>query len=104
MISQSFRQVVLDVKVGPPSFEKGLAEDILSLLRRTNCKNCLVWAKSDDIGREIIKLSKDVIVHCSLFFISLFELSICYLYLGPLLLHSLTGVSYAVGWLCCHGG
>lgn len=62
MISQSFRQVVLDVKVGPPSFEKGLAEDILSLLRRTNCKNCLVWAKSDDIGREIIKLSKDVIV------------------------------------------
>jgi hypothetical protein len=73
-------------------------------LRRTNCKNCLVWAKSDDIGREIIKLSKDVIVHCSLFFISLFELSICYLYLGPPLLHNLTGVSYAVGWLCCHGG
>ncbi|AQK49273.1 Glycerophosphodiester phosphodiesterase GDPD4 [Zea mays] len=32
MISQSFRQVVLDVKVGPPSFEKGLAEDILSLV------------------------------------------------------------------------
>jgi len=62
MISQSVRQVVVDVKVGPPSFEKGLAEDVLSLLRRTNCKNCLVWAKSDDLGRDIIKLSKDVIV------------------------------------------
>lgn len=32
MISQSVRQVVLDVKVGPPSFEKGLAEDVLSLV------------------------------------------------------------------------
>ncbi|XP_066339797.1 glycerophosphodiester phosphodiesterase GDPD4-like [Miscanthus floridulus] len=62
MISQSVRQVILDVKVGPPSFEKGLAEDVLSLLRRTDCKNCLVWAKSDDLGRDIIKLSKDVIV------------------------------------------
>ncbi|KAL6660768.1 hypothetical protein ACP70R_001803 [Stipagrostis hirtigluma subsp. patula] len=62
MISQSVRQVILDVKVGPPSFEKGLAEDILSLIRRTNCENCLVWAKSDDLGRDIIKLSKDVVV------------------------------------------
>lgn len=62
MVSQSVRQVILDVKVGPPSFEKGLAEDVLSLLRRTNCKNCLVWAKSDDLGRDIIKLSNDVIV------------------------------------------
>jgi len=32
MISQSVRQVILDVKVGPPSFEKGLAEDVLSLV------------------------------------------------------------------------
>jgi len=62
MISQSVRQVILDVKVGPPSFEKGLAEDVLSLLKKTNCKNCLVWAKSDDLGREMIKLSKDVVV------------------------------------------
>ncbi|XP_039776486.1 uncharacterized protein LOC120644019 isoform X1 [Panicum virgatum] len=62
MISQSVRQVILDVKVGPPSFEKGLAEDVLSLLKRINCKNCLLWAKSDDLGREMIKLSKDVVV------------------------------------------
>ncbi|KAG2561180.1 hypothetical protein PVAP13_8KG147800 [Panicum virgatum] len=61
MISQSVRQVILDVKVGPPSFEKGLAEDVLSLLKRINCKNCLLWAKSDDLGREMIKLSKDVV-------------------------------------------
>nr|CAB3489589.1 unnamed protein product [Digitaria exilis] len=54
--------VILDVKVGPPSFEKGLAEDVLSLLKRTNCENCLVWAKSDDLGRAMIKLSKDVVV------------------------------------------
>uniref|UniRef100_A0A0A9GM87 glycerophosphodiester phosphodiesterase n=2 Tax=Arundo donax TaxID=35708 RepID=A0A0A9GM87_ARUDO len=62
MISQSVRQVILDVKVGPPSFEEDLAEDVLSLIKRTNCKNCLVWAKSDDLGRDIIKISKDVVV------------------------------------------
>ncbi|TVU25942.1 hypothetical protein EJB05_28465 [Eragrostis curvula] len=62
MISQSVGQVILDVKVGPPSFEKHLAEDVLSLIRRTNCKNCLVWAKSDDLGRDVIKLSKDAVV------------------------------------------
>jgi len=73
MISQSVRQVILDVKVGPPSFEKGLAEDVLSLLKRINCKNCLLSAKSDDLGREMIKLSKDVVVHYSLFCICLFE-------------------------------
>ncbi|CAL4981659.1 unnamed protein product [Urochloa decumbens] len=58
MIAQSVRQVILDVKVGPPLFEKGLADD----LKRTNCKNCLVWAKSDDLGRDMIKLSEDVMV------------------------------------------
>ncbi|VAH93749.1 unnamed protein product [Triticum turgidum subsp. durum] len=60
--SQSVRQVILDVKVGPPSFEKGLAEDVMSIIRRTNCKNCVIWAKSDDIGRDLIKLCKDVMV------------------------------------------
>lgn len=62
LISQSVRQVILDVKVGPPSFEKDLAEDALSVIRRTNCRNCLIWAKSDDIGRDVINLSKDVVV------------------------------------------
>uniref|UniRef100_A0A0Q3R3E4 glycerophosphodiester phosphodiesterase n=1 Tax=Setaria italica TaxID=4555 RepID=A0A0Q3R3E4_SETIT len=62
VISRSVRQVILDVKVGPPSFDKGLAEDVLSLLKRTNCKNCLVWAKTDNLARDIIKLSEDVVV------------------------------------------
>nr|AAX95195.1 expressed protein [Oryza sativa Japonica Group] len=62
LISQSVRQVILDVKVGPPSFEKDLAEDVLSTIGRTQCKNCLVWAKSDNVGRDVIKLSKDITV------------------------------------------
>ncbi|XP_020253041.1 glycerophosphodiester phosphodiesterase GDPD4 isoform X6 [Asparagus officinalis] len=60
LVSQSVRQVVLDVKVGPPSYEKGLANDILSVVQRTNCKNCLIWAKSDILGRDVIKLTSDV--------------------------------------------
>ena len=30
LISGSVQQVILDAKVGPPSYEKGLARDILS--------------------------------------------------------------------------
>ncbi|KAK1646419.1 hypothetical protein QYE76_064224 [Lolium multiflorum] len=62
LIAQSARQVILDIKVGPPSFDKGLAEDVLSIIKRTNCTNCVIWSKSDNIGRDVINLSKDVMV------------------------------------------
>ncbi|KAK1274723.1 hypothetical protein QJS04_geneDACA009959 [Acorus gramineus] len=59
-VSNSVRQVILDAKVGPPSFEKGLAFDILSIVNKTQCRNCIVWAKSDIVVREVIRLSQDV--------------------------------------------
>ncbi|KAG9457057.1 hypothetical protein H6P81_001565 [Aristolochia fimbriata] len=59
-ISKSVKQVILDVKVGPPLYEKGLAADVLSLIAKTRCENCLVWAKSDLLGRDVIKLSPGV--------------------------------------------
>lgn len=62
LISGSVRQVILDAKVGPPLYEKGLAKDILSVVARTQCKNCLVWAKSDNLARDVIKLSPDTTV------------------------------------------
>lgn len=62
LISSSVRQVILDAKVGPPSYEKGLAKDILSAVDRSKCKNCVVWAKSDSLARDIIKLSSDITV------------------------------------------
>ncbi|KAK2658809.1 hypothetical protein Ddye_005342 [Dipteronia dyeriana] len=64
LVSNSLRQVILDVKVGPPSYEKGLAQDILSVLQveRTKCKNCVVWAKSDNLVRDVIKLSPNATV------------------------------------------
>lgn len=62
LISDSVRQVILDAKVGPPLYEKGLAKDILYVIKRTRCMNCLVWAKSDNLVREIINLSPDVMV------------------------------------------
>ncbi|KAL0359955.1 UNVERIFIED_CONTAM: Glycerophosphodiester phosphodiesterase GDPD4 [Sesamum radiatum] len=61
-VSGSVRQVILDAKVGPPLFDKGLAEDILSVVKRTKCRNCLVWAKSDSLARDVIKLSRDTMV------------------------------------------
>ncbi|KAL8162341.1 hypothetical protein V2J09_013830 [Rumex salicifolius] len=57
LVSRSVRQVILDVKVGPPLYEKGLAESILSVLKRTQCTNCIIWAKSDNIVRDVIRLS-----------------------------------------------
>lgn len=62
LISRSVRQVILDAKVGPPSYEKGLANDILSAVEKMQCKNCLIWAKSDSLARDIIKLSSNVMV------------------------------------------
>ncbi|ONH89595.1 hypothetical protein PRUPE_8G003500 [Prunus persica] len=62
VILSSVRRVILDIKVGPPSYEKGLASDVLSVVKRMQCKNCLVWAKSDNLARDVIKLSSDVTV------------------------------------------
>ncbi|GAB4845091.1 hypothetical protein Ancab_038497 [Ancistrocladus abbreviatus] len=74
LVSSTARQVILDAKVGPPAYEKGLAEDILSVelcrpmliltikVRRTNCMNCIVWAKSDTLVRDIIRLSANTTV------------------------------------------
>ncbi|CAA3015041.1 glycerophosphodiester phosphodiesterase GDPD4 isoform X2 [Olea europaea var. sylvestris] len=62
LVSGSVRRVILDAKVGPPLYEKGLAKDILSVVEKTKCKNCLIWAKSDSLARDVIKLSNDVMV------------------------------------------
>ncbi|KAL5993240.1 hypothetical protein ACLOJK_014163 [Asimina triloba] len=62
LISKSVKQVILDAKVGPPSYEKGLAADILSVVEKTQCRNCLIWAKSDILARDVIRLSQDVTV------------------------------------------
>ncbi|XP_050215111.1 glycerophosphodiester phosphodiesterase GDPD4 isoform X2 [Mercurialis annua] len=60
VISNSVRQIILDAKVGPPSYEKGLANDILSIVHKAQCKNCLVWAKGDGLVRDVVKQSTDV--------------------------------------------
>ncbi|KAJ4951972.1 hypothetical protein NE237_028804 [Protea cynaroides] len=61
-VSRSVRQVVLDVKVGPPSYEQGLAKDILSVVEKTQCRNCIVWAKSDILVRDVTNFSSDTTV------------------------------------------
>ncbi|KAI4299966.1 hypothetical protein L6164_033387 [Bauhinia variegata] len=62
LTANSVRQIILDAKVGPPFFEKGLAEDILSIVESAECRNCLVWAKSDSLARDVIKLSSEITV------------------------------------------
>ncbi|XP_013700745.1 glycerophosphodiester phosphodiesterase GDPD4 [Brassica napus] len=61
-ISTSVRQVILDAKVGPPMYEKGLALDILSVIEKARCKNCIVWAKSDSLARDLIRRAPDLTV------------------------------------------
>ncbi|WCJ34994.1 PLC-like phosphodiesterases superfamily protein [Euphorbia peplus] len=62
VISSSVRQIILDAKVGPPLYEKDLAKDIISVVDISQCKNCLVWAKSDSLARDVIGLSPDTTV------------------------------------------
>ncbi|XP_010534136.1 PREDICTED: glycerophosphodiester phosphodiesterase GDPD4 isoform X1 [Tarenaya hassleriana] len=62
LISHSVRRVILDAKVGAPLYEKGLAQDILSVIERSRCNNCMVWAKSDSLVRDIIRLAPDLTV------------------------------------------
>ncbi|ERM99731.1 hypothetical protein AMTRI_Chr11g101930 [Amborella trichopoda] len=61
-VSRSVKQVIVDAKVGPPLHEKGLAADILSIVNKTQCINCVIWAKSDTLGRDVIRLSQDIMV------------------------------------------
>ncbi|XP_031474272.1 glycerophosphodiester phosphodiesterase GDPD4 isoform X2 [Nymphaea colorata] len=60
LVSKSVRQVILDAKVGPPLYEKGLAADILSTINKAGCNNCLIWSKSDTLVRDVMRLSQDV--------------------------------------------
>ncbi|KAK7322360.1 hypothetical protein VNO77_25739 [Canavalia gladiata] len=62
LTANSVRQIILDVKVGPPFYEKELAKDILSIVEETQCRNCLIWAKSDNLARDVIKLSAEITV------------------------------------------
>lgn len=62
LVSGSVRQVILDVKVGPPSFEEDLGDAVLSAVQRSDCKNCLIWSKSDVVGDDILKLKEDAMI------------------------------------------
>ncbi|KAK9757525.1 hypothetical protein RND81_01G168400 [Saponaria officinalis] len=62
LVSNRVRLVILDAKVGPPLYEKGLAKDILAVVEKTNCFNCIVWAKNDPLLREVSRLSPDTSV------------------------------------------
>ncbi|XP_027340812.1 glycerophosphodiester phosphodiesterase GDPD4 isoform X2 [Abrus precatorius] len=62
LTSNSVQQIILDVKVGPPFYEKELAKDIISIVENTECKNCIIWAKSDNLVRDVIKISSEITV------------------------------------------
>ncbi|KAL9993099.1 putative glycerophosphodiester phosphodiesterase [Helianthus debilis subsp. tardiflorus] len=62
LISSSVQKVVVDAKIGPPSYEKGLAHDLISTVKRTQCNNCVIWAKSDNLVMDVILQSSDMTV------------------------------------------
>ncbi|MED6205111.1 Glycerophosphodiester phosphodiesterase gdpd4 [Stylosanthes scabra] len=60
--ANSVRHIILDIKVGPPFYEKGLAADIFSIVDNTHCQNCLIWCKSDNLVRDVINLTSQITV------------------------------------------
>ncbi|KAL3689223.1 hypothetical protein R1sor_015532 [Riccia sorocarpa] len=65
-IGTSVRQIIVDAKVGPPLYEHRLSKDILSVIKRSECSSCIVWAKSDafiaDITRHASRIKTGYIV------------------------------------------
>lgn len=61
-VSESVKHVIVDVKIGPPRFQQGLAADLLSVINKTECRNCIIWAKVDNLVRELKQLSHDIMV------------------------------------------
>ncbi|GAQ77841.1 hypothetical protein KFL_000040410 [Klebsormidium nitens] len=49
LVSKHLVQIVVDVKIGPPRGEEGLAQDVVDVMNRAGCTNCLVWAKYDTL-------------------------------------------------------
>ncbi|KAK1433405.1 hypothetical protein QVD17_10315 [Tagetes erecta] len=62
LISSSVQKVVVDAKIGPPSYEKGLARDLISVVKRTQCNNCVIWAKSDNLVLDVVLQSSNMTV------------------------------------------
>jgi glycerophosphoryl diester phosphodiesterase len=56
-VQRSLKQIIIDAKVGPPRFDERLSADLISLVKRTDCKACLVWTKEDKVIREILHQS-----------------------------------------------
>ncbi|KAG6556474.1 hypothetical protein Mapa_002419 [Marchantia paleacea] len=60
------KQIIVDAKVGPPLYEQRLTKDILTVIKRSECSNCVVWAKNDgfvaDITRHTTKTKTGYIV------------------------------------------
>lgn len=51
------QQVIIDAKEGPPKYEKGMAVDMFSVMKSVDCRNCVLWAKSDSIVEDFSLLS-----------------------------------------------
>ncbi|KAG0592296.1 hypothetical protein M758_1G235000 [Ceratodon purpureus] len=52
-------QVIIDAKEGPPKYDEGMAIDIFSVMKTVDCRNCVLWAKSDKIVEDFTHLSSN---------------------------------------------
>ncbi|GBG74486.1 hypothetical protein CBR_g18896 [Chara braunii] len=60
---ESVDTIVVDVKIKSGSMSAdviSLAEQTLSQIRRAGCRNCLLWAKSDDLARTVKRIDPSV--------------------------------------------
>lgn len=53
VLKDKVKQVTIDVKVGPPAHERGLAADVVAAVVRTGCRSCLVWSKLDGVVEDL---------------------------------------------------
>ncbi|KAH7294407.1 hypothetical protein KP509_28G070000 [Ceratopteris richardii] len=59
-VSNRVKRIIVDAKIGHPAYVATLARRILDAVNYTDCRNCIIWSKEDNLVRELKKLAPHV--------------------------------------------
>jgi glycerophosphoryl diester phosphodiesterase len=54
LLGKGLKHIILDIKDGPPFGIEGFAAKSLAAVAAAACKECIVWAKEDDVVRDLV--------------------------------------------------
>jgi glycerophosphoryl diester phosphodiesterase len=54
LLGKGLKHIILDIKDGPPFGIEGFAAKSLAAVAAAACRECIVWAKEDDVVRDLV--------------------------------------------------